>query len=375
MQYMKQLDSLRAFAVLGVLFHHYVAWMLKPVPPFKSYISTGGMGVDLFFVLSGFLISSILMKYKVELDGGDKKISHYLAKFYIRRTLRIFPIYYLTLIVALLLSIDNVRGYIMWHFFYATNFIIAHKDSWILPVGHFWSLAVEEQFYLLWPLVILLVPRKRLFPAIVLTMMVSPVFRIVCGIVHAKTQYGSIMVLGNMDLFASGAVLAYIRVYGDLQSQQTQTYFNICLIAGGFFCIGSLLLDSLGIGIGNSVGVFLRTFEGFFFSAIIFRASRGFKGIAGKCLEAKPLVYIGKISYGIYLYHLFVPLVLSWFATRLGVSLPGSMFGIFFVNTAGTILLASLSWHVIEKPISIFKDKMKASSNTKEEPVGLLLVE
>jgi peptidoglycan/LPS O-acetylase OafA/YrhL len=92
-------------------------------------------------------------------------------------------------------------------------------------------------------------------------------------------------------------------------------------------------------------------------------------------LEAKPLVYIGKISYGIYLYHLFVPLVLSWFATRLGVSLPGSKFGIFFVNTAGTILLASLSWHVIEKPISIFKDKMKASSNTKEEPVGLLLVE
>ncbi len=146
--YRPQLDGLRAIAVMAVVFQHFAPSGWSKVIPW------GGLGVTLFFVLSGYLITGILLKGREE--------PGMLRHFYIRRALRIFPVYYATLLIAALLAIPPVRETFWWHAFYLSNVLFALKNSYFGAVSPFWSLAVEQHFYLIWPWVVLFVPRKRL---------------------------------------------------------------------------------------------------------------------------------------------------------------------------------------------------------------------
>jgi peptidoglycan/LPS O-acetylase OafA/YrhL len=150
---MAQLDGLRAVAVGAVMLQHF--WLGAGLFDF------GAMGVRLFFVLSGFLITGILLKSRELLDSGEQRPSFALGRFYIRRFLRIFPLYYAVLLAAWLLRLWGTRGEMGWHLAYLTNVDLFLRGRWWGDISHFWSLAVEEQFYLVWPLVILLAPRRR----------------------------------------------------------------------------------------------------------------------------------------------------------------------------------------------------------------------
>ena len=162
------LDGIRGLAILMVMFSHFivVGKNLDPLSPFGRFLHSGYLGVDLFFVLSGFLITGILI---------DSKITpNYFRVFYMRRALRIFPLYYLLLAVSwltvvfitpqdkpLLTGVDSMA----WFWLYASNIGMAVKGDWLnsptwVGLGHFWSLAVEEQFYLVWPLLVYLMPVK-----------------------------------------------------------------------------------------------------------------------------------------------------------------------------------------------------------------------
>ncbi len=151
--YMPQLDSLRAFAVAGVMALHYHQ-NSKTGP-------LGVFGVRLFFVLSGFLITGILLECRsIVLDEGQSATAT-LTRFYIRRFLRIVPVFYLVLGLAWILGVPAARDGLVWHIGYASNFYSAHLHGWPAGVGHFWSLAVEEQFYFVWPLIICSISRRR----------------------------------------------------------------------------------------------------------------------------------------------------------------------------------------------------------------------
>jgi len=357
MKYMKQLDALRAFAVFGVLFHHMVNNKTKLLP-----FNLGLIGVDLFYVLSGFLITGILLNNKIRIDNGNGSILVSVKSFFARRTLRILPIYYLTLLVAYIFSVAPVRETVWWHLCYATNFYIAQTGSWPGSVSHLWSLAVEEQFYLIWPWIILLVPRKQLLTVLIIIITVGPLFRHICGIIHANNLVALVVTLGNMDLFGIGALLAYLKTFNYINTEKSQLFLRLCLYIGGFMFFESLLLKSLEID--NSLAIFSRTFEGFFFCWIIYKASNGFEGIIGSILESKPLLYLGRISYGIYLYHNFVPSLAPNILSAIHVSVPRSTGGLFIVYAMLTIIMASISWHLIEKPISIIKNKYDASNKS-----------
>ena len=169
LKYMPQLDALRAFAVLAVMVHHFL-----PVDHYipTDYITLGMLAVRLFFVLSGFLITGILLGYRSD------EPKNALKRFYFRRVLRIFPIYYLTLFVALALQVRSIQQGAFWHLTYTSNFIAPFHPEWMGPASHFWTLAVEEQFYFVWPFIMLFVPHtKHLAKTIVGTIALAVIFR------------------------------------------------------------------------------------------------------------------------------------------------------------------------------------------------------
>src|SRR5512138_1198839 len=154
----RSLDGLRFFAFLLVFFFHALQWS-----PWGNWpiIRFGYLGVPIFFVLSGFLIGGILLDLKDKHSPGFG-LGAKLKTFYIRRSLRIFPVYYLfigilTLLMVMSGRLDPVaRDSIFWHLAYLTNFRSFFAGMSHITQGHFWSLAVEEHFYLLAPLVVLL---------------------------------------------------------------------------------------------------------------------------------------------------------------------------------------------------------------------------
>ena len=161
------LDGVRGIAILLVLFCHFF-FISTPSNLYEFVLQKlgdyGNLGVDLFFVLSGFLITGILM------DTKGKE--NYFKNFIIRRSLRIFPLYYFVLIIIFLIMplfsifngplMDRVLEGEVYAWTYTYNFFIAEKQSWPPFIGHFWSLAVEEQFYLVWPLAVYLLSTEAL---------------------------------------------------------------------------------------------------------------------------------------------------------------------------------------------------------------------
>jgi len=136
--YLPQLDAIRAIAVLFVMVFHFI-------PGVDRYAPLRSIGVRLFFVLSGFLITGILTASR------DRPTGLALRTFYARRFLRIVRLCYFALFVAFVFNISVVRSTLGWHLAYLTNVLIYARGAWRGAVSHFWSLAVEEQFYLVWP--------------------------------------------------------------------------------------------------------------------------------------------------------------------------------------------------------------------------------
>ena len=158
MEKIKGLDTLRAFAVFFVIIQHFGVWFDYTSPSGKFItnvlIPDGGFGVNLFFVLSGFLITSILLKAK-SAARDDQRLT-LVKNFFIRRALRIFPIYYLLLFFLFFIDYPDIRHYFVYFVTYTSNILSWLTNSWN-SFSHTWTLAVEEQFYLLWPWLIIFV--------------------------------------------------------------------------------------------------------------------------------------------------------------------------------------------------------------------------
>jgi peptidoglycan/LPS O-acetylase OafA/YrhL len=155
------------------------------------------LGVDLFFVLSGFLITRILLR--------GEPTPGFIGGFYIRRALRLFPLYYLALAVILIFSADTRAGW-PYFTFYAANFWVTITQRWG-DAAHFWSLAVEEQFYLIWPFVVLFVSRRVLTRICVCLLIASPLFRMAAGM-WLRDGFADVLLPGSLDGLACGALLA-----------------------------------------------------------------------------------------------------------------------------------------------------------------------
>src|SRR6266849_732607 len=163
LEYRPQLDGIRTLAVSAVFLQHFVGF--QNLPGILGVIPWGQLGVKLFFVLSGFLITGVLLRSRDAVEQAG--VSNWFAarQFYVRRFLRIFPLYYFVIAICVLLNIPPVREILVWLLTYTLNIYASLRGQWgnlDLYVAHFWSLAVEEQFYIVWPWFLLFAPRKRL---------------------------------------------------------------------------------------------------------------------------------------------------------------------------------------------------------------------
>ncbi len=359
------LDGIRGLAILGVLIVH-ANGLLDTNRPIERALAAlsgfGAYGVDLFFVLSGFLITGILL--------DTRESPNYFRSFYARRFLRLFPVYYGYLLVvafvfpalhrAMHTSVPDYGGRWGWYLAYLANWKPAHgaSDPYL---GHFWSLAVEEQFYLLWPATIFLVPRRMLARLFVGIVAVAVALRIGMAIegVSWNTLYR--LTPTRMDALALGA-LAALAMRNDTwrarlgASARTAFILSACAFCAIAAAAGDISWNSRLIQVVGSV--FIETA----FTALVFKAAVPGLSLVKRIGTAGWLTAFGRYSYTMYVIHVAVYFHLMWliawitrrFSVRL--TLPAEMVcGLLMIATV--FFLASLSWRYIEFPLLSLKKR------------------
>ncbi len=355
--HMVQLDALRAFAVLAVLVNHLSPTTSK-IFALAKLIGLGGFGVRLFFVLSGFLITGILLRSRSYCEKDGLPVFYALRQFYARRVLRIFPLFYFVLGLATVLNVPPVRETFVWNAAFLTNFYI-FLNGWNGSINHLWTLAVEEQFYLAWPWIILFVSRRRLLTAILVTIAIGPIFRVFGGL-YTGNEATSVLPFSCLDTLGVGALLALRKdQIGDRQSRKrTFPFSKTALLLGIGVLVVFVLLGVIDRGRMIRYAIF-DVGAALIAGWVVSSASTGLRGPIGKLLEIKPLVYVGTISYGIYVYHNFVLHFMYMPKTaKILLLLHSSLLASLLIGGV-TISLAALSWHVFERPINNLKRYFK----------------
>jgi peptidoglycan/LPS O-acetylase OafA/YrhL len=347
-----ELDGLRGWAILLVLCGHFpFVQGVEQIRHLAMSVGSGHLGVTVFFVLSGFLITRILIREKEE-----GRFS--MRRFYLKRTLRIFPIYYLTLLIVGIFITDRHAG---WLAIYLGNFVFA-MDGAPHPMRHTWSLAVEEHFYLVWPLIIgglPLLTSKRI------VRYVLPVFAILCAVLMyammPRVLSDNLVYRGTMTQILPlclGAAIAF-----DEESWTRLPTWPARLLL--------LLTPVLGVVASRFRGLPYEGQESFVFAGNLILYSLTAVCILLLVLNARggtfgwlrwPISFalnnpvirsIGTVSYGIYLYHFPILYVLGLLPDET-VLAPVPALGLLALLFA----VPYASWHLIEAPILRWKDQL-----------------
>jgi peptidoglycan/LPS O-acetylase OafA/YrhL len=344
-----QLDALRAFAVAGVILHHY---MQQPALGIFAIA-----GVKLFFVLSGFLITRLLLVARHNVDSGRQRRIAALGNFYARRVLRIFPLYYLVVAISAIVDLPPARELLPWLLSYTLNFHMARLGNYVDHFAHFWTLAVEEQFYLVWPWLILFAPRAALLPSVLGLIALAPVYRLYGVVTDLNEIALFVSPLASLDSLGMGALLALVGA-GEYPSTRLTSWCWERLAVPACLAVTIVLyLMAFHSPWWRGGLVAFDLVLAMLFARLIGSVARQrLRGRAGAVLECRPLVYLGKISYGIYVYHAFTPLGVVLLAGWIGCDIGrGNLAVLGVAATLATVAVASLSWHIFEHPINKLK--------------------
>ena len=360
------LDGVRGLAILLVVIHN-ASWVLADSArlPMKLVISAtaaGWIGVQLFFVLSGFLITSILLE--------TRRSEHYLRNFYVRRVLRIFPLYYAFLFVALVIAPRFADP--DWA-------VVAHKNQWWLwtftfnwgaPLGHginglshFWSLAVEEQFYFFWPFLVLLLSRRQLIAVCIGAMLVTPLVRL--GLRLDDLPGGAYeFTVARWDALAGGALLAILMTTDDGRTWLAQRVRQVGLASS------VLLVTCVLVTHGFREGAFWVQVVGQSMTVLVFSLlvhasvapASPFEVTARDALSTAWLRFLGKYSYAIYIFHYPIQAIGSHYLADVVNGADDSWrllrWALYVVGVAALSILAALgSWHLLERRFLALKDR------------------
>jgi peptidoglycan/LPS O-acetylase OafA/YrhL len=319
------LDGVRGVAILLVLFNHFSpegAYDNTLAKIFQPITNNMTIGVDLFFVLSGFLITGILLRSR----GSTK----YFRNFYTRRALRIFPLYYFVLILLAIglrvipswRNLTTLRDAWPWYWFYGTNYLICRSGFVLLDhaqvsLGHFWSLAVEEHFYLFWPLMVWLCSDRALFRLCIALIVIAPLCRAYAVISGQNPLVPYVATQCRMDCLALGALLAVViqHTTPDQLFARFKWIGLVCAAAS----IACFALDGRAIGsfhLAKPIAVISYSFIAFAWAAFILLALSAGRPL-NRLMSQRWLRFFGVYSYGMYIYHrLILNTLTTWFSMR-----------------------------------------------------------
>ncbi len=362
--YIPELDGLRAFAILSVLFSHMpLYWLTRHAGP-ATFFHHGWVGVDLFFVLSGFLITGILLDARTE--------PHYYRNFYARRALRIWPLYYLVLVFALFVYPalqPHFRPLVMqypwrWYFLYVQNFAYGLEGIPLLTVT--WSLAVEEQFYIVWPGVVRRMSSRSFRNLLIGMLVAAPLLRLLMLSTGQGWTTIATSTFTRMDGIVAGALLAWWMRSGDCTPAKLRR------------------LGWIGIALGAPASIFLLGWHEasmWTFTALAFAftgvlaltlAARAAAPIPCRILSSSPMRYTGKISYGLYLIHpiAFIAAAPLGRALHLWPQAATTANDVLtsIVRVAFLFAIASVSWFVFESRLLKLKSRFTGEPAAKEVP-------
>lgn len=362
---MPELDSIRGLAILGVVFYHGLYWAqdFSPFTPFERHllflIGTGKFGLNLFFVLSGFLITGLLLDSRAHPD--------YYKRFYVHRALRILPAYYAILLLLQLSQLTS-SSFLLMSLLFSSNLSLLFGISMSYPV--LWSLAVEEHFYLAWPAAVRRISPRVLMRIAIGIIMLSPLLRLLC-FWHASMR----SVPGNgcfyytwntADGLACGALLSIaVREFRSSRRRLLQLSMIFLALAG--------LVTIVGLPFGimtrtTPTGAALQwTPWNFVFAGLI-----GLFLLAGssrwKAYVAPPfLTFFGRISYGLYLLHVLFFHAYDYFLPRmasqplLGMEPWAALWIRFVIAGVAGIVTAYFSRRYFEEPFLHLKDRFSTA--------------
>jgi peptidoglycan/LPS O-acetylase OafA/YrhL len=329
--YMPQLDGLRTVAFAGVVVSHF----------YSKESTAGQYGVELFFVISGLLITGVLVKARDGLPVGAP-VALMLRNFYIRRVLRLWPIFYLTVFVTLALDVP-ARETAAWHLLQLSNvlfWIRGEWDPWLFM--HLWTLNVEEQFYLFWPLLMFFAPRRMLAPLTLVVMAAGVVWNVAWMQAERPPALG-ILLPDNFLTLGMGAALFFYGSGEGLRRVLSRTgpWAVVIAVASTTPIINHM---------PGAVRYIHYTFVFLAYAFLVNEARFGIPGRIGTPLRWAPVVAFGKVTYAAYIYHL---LVLKVVDTHIGVG--GHGWKRLLVVTPVVIGCAALSWIVLERRVNSLK--------------------
>lgn len=371
--YFHNLDVVRFIAAIGVvLAHGFEAWkgyfvIFRNTAEYSERLFSGNflylerfmsnlsMGVEVFFFISGFLITYILLAEKKQAG----KIS--IGKFYMRRAFRIWPLYYLLLALSPMLvnwlQTTPSPDYIS-HLFFVGNYGIISSEIWTYPLSHFWSIAIEEQFYLVWPLIIAFIPIKYLKHAFTLIVLASIVFRWWVINNEPNSWHIYLNTLSRMDTLVIGSAIGLYHFWRPIK---LKFHWSILILLSAAL-VWLMTFWEFADYTSPAKALFKKYLYMIVYGTLIIyfvikkppEKIRPFK---------KMIVYFGKISYGIYLYHNIFLLILI---KKILLNNRLDSWPLFWVTyVCGTLLLSVISFELIEKWFLRFKERFSVVKTRK----------
>ena len=358
------LDGLRGVAVLAVVVAHNMPWTTGDPGAWFYTTALAPAGVRLFFVLSGYLITRALLESRT----AASEIGRWtiLKRFYIRRLLRLTPVYYGTLILGGVLGFAAVRDTGLYYALYLSNIYTAVTGIHHRGFAHFWSLAVEEQFYLFWPMLVVFLSRGSLRRAAVGLVVMAVALRwwlFIAG--NSLVAY--MLMPTRLDALGVGALCAITAVSARGGAR--------LLIGGLAAVIAVAACEATGYAHGQPWHLNAAEVAGVIFAAgLVVVAAHGTRSILTDVFTLSPMVGLGRISYAVYVFHFLVPELYALLAQAGGpVLLPefhgGSRLLIVAIPTIG---LAVASWRLIERPLGIYYRRRWAYGRPQPAPFPLI---
>jgi peptidoglycan/LPS O-acetylase OafA/YrhL len=365
------LDGIRGLAIFMVMIVHFIV-VFEPITWFQRSVYNasgyGTLGIDLFFILSGFLITGILQ--------DSRSRPRYFRNFFIRRLLRISPLYYAVLLCIFGgIAIASCYGYVAnpklmaaqpWAWTYLINFFIAREGAWTVPyIGHFWSLAVEEQFYMVWPFVVYYMTPRRLIAVSASLIVLSTLCHLVLDVSGVSFVSVHVLTPCRLNALCAGALMAsWLRLPStqlggtDLVKRRAWQIVLASVSIKFFTYVAATLYPQ----IVNEIEAFrVLSWIGIFSALHLAAVAVEQNSVLNRFLIMRPLLFLGKYSYGIYVFHHFLSWpslhyhAVPWLAEKCG-NLTVAMLANAVLGMGLSILIAWISYHAFEKHFLRLKD-------------------